>query len=272
MADITAKMVNELRSKTGQGMMECKKALVETGGDVEKAVDYFRKKGIKSSIAERSATQGRVSGVLSADGKSGALVEVNCNTDFTAKSEPIAHLAMTAAKMLLADPSMDLSQSKEIAELLTQASQQTGENVRLGKTAVVSNPAGRVGLYLYGVTNKIGVLSSFGGTPSDELVRDVGMHVTAKIPVALSLNREGVPAEIVAREKSIAVAQAVESGKPPQIAEKIAEGKMRTFYEERVLLDQEFVNPDKFKGSVSKMLAAGGATLEKYVRIEVGQA
>ena len=271
MPEITAKMVNELRSKTGQGMMECKKALVETGGDIEKAVDYFRKKGIKSSIAERSATQGRVSGILSDDAKAGVLVEVNCNTDFTAKSEPIAHLGLTAAKMLLTNPSMDLSQSKEITEMLTQASQQTGENVRIGKTAVVSNPGGRVGLYLYGVTNKIGVLSSFSGSPSDELVRDIGLHVTGKHPIAVSLNREGVPAAIVAKEKEIAVAQAVQSGKPQQIAEKIAEGKMRTFYEENVLLDQEFVNAEKFKGSVSKMLEAGNAKLEKYVRVEVGQ-
>jgi elongation factor Ts len=253
-------------------MMECKKALVETAGDVDKAIDYFRKKGIKSSIAERSATQGRVSGALSDDGKSGALVEVNCNTDFTAKSEPIAQLGLTAAKMLLKNPSTDLAQSKEIADMLTQASQQTGENVRLGRTAVISNPGGRVGLYLYGVTNKIGVLSSFGGSPSDELVRDIGLHITGKHPIAVALNREGVPAELVAKEKEIAVAQAVQSGKPQQIAEKIAEGKMRTFYEEQVLLDQEFVNAEKFKGSVNKMLAAGNATLEKYVRVEVGQA
>jgi elongation factor Ts len=271
MPDITAKMVNDLRSKTGQGMMECKKALVESQGDMQKAEDYFRKKGVKASIAERSATQGRVSGVLSDDGKSGALVEINCNTDFTAKSPAIEALAMSAAKILLKNPSANLAESKEIADMLTQASQQTGENVRVGQTAVVSNPGGRVGLYLYGVTNKIGVLTSYSGAAGDDLVRDIGMHITAKIPRALSLTREGVPAEIVAKEKEIAVAQAVESGKPPQIAEKIAEGKMRTFYEERVLLDQEFVNPDKFKGSITKMLAAANAKLEKYVRIEVGQ-
>jgi len=271
MPEITAKMVNELRSKTGQGMMECKKALVECGGEVDKAVDYFRKKGIKTSIAERAATQGRVAGLLSEDQKSGALVEIACNTDFTAKSQPVADLANNAAKLLLNTPSLDLSQTKEVTDALTQVSQQTGENVRLGRSAVLSNPAGKVGLYLYTVTNKIGVLTSVSGSPGDELLRDLGIHITAKSPVAIALNRESAPAEIVAKEKEIAVAQAVASGKPPQIAEKIADGKMRTFYQEYVLLDQEFVNPDKFKGSVSDLLKKSNCTLEKYVRIEAGQ-
>jgi elongation factor Ts len=272
MPEITAKAVNELRSKTGQGMMECKKALVETGGDIEKAVDYFRKKGIKTSIAERAATQGRVAGLLSPDAKSGALVEINCNTDFTAKSAPVAELAAAAAKLLLANPTTNLAEAADIKAMLTQVSQQTGENVCIGRSAVLSNPAGRVGMYLYTVTNKIGVLYSVNGSPSDELLKDLGVHITAKKPLAVSLNRQGMPAEIVAKEKEIAVAQAVQSGKPQPIAEKIAEGKMRTFYEENVLLDQEFVNAEKFKGSVSKMLQSGNATLEKYVRIEVGQA
>jgi elongation factor Ts len=271
MPDITAKMVNELRSRSGQGMMECKKALVETGGDVDKAIDHFRKKGIKTAVAERAATEGRVFGLLAEGAKSGALVEINCNTDFTAKSEPVLAVATAAAKLLLANPTANVAEDPSIKEKLTQVSQQTGENVRLGRTAAVANAAGKVGLYLYTVTNKIGVLTSISGTPGDELVRDLGMHITARIPLALSLNREGVPAEIVAKEKEIAVAQAVESGKPPQIAEKIAEGKMRTFYEERVLLDQQFVNPDKFKGSITELLKKNNCTLEKYVRLEVGR-
>src|SRR5208283_5678647 len=101
MPAITAKLVNELRAKTSQGMMECKKALLEVEGDIEKAIEYFRKKGIKTSISERAATEGRVVGVLADDGKSGAVVEVNCNTDFTAKSEPVLAVATSAAKLLL---------------------------------------------------------------------------------------------------------------------------------------------------------------------------
>jgi len=272
MAEITAKLVNELRAKTSQGMMECKKALVEVGGDIEKAIEYFRKKGIKTSISERPATEGRVVGVLSEDGKSGAIVEINCNTDFTGKSEPVLAVATAAAKLLLKDHAANVAEVAEIKDQLTAVAQQTGENVRVGHTAVLSNPGGRVALYLYTVTNKIAVLTSVTGNASDELVRDLGVHITARKPLAVALNREGVPADLVAKEKAFAVSQAVESGKPPQIAEKIAEGKMRTFYEERVLLDQEFINPDKFKGSVGALLKQNNCVLEKYVRIEVGQA
>src|SRR5579862_4248187 len=107
MAEITAKLVNELRAKTGQGMMECKKMLAESGGDIEKAIEGFRKKGVKASLAERAATEGQVVGLIAADGKSGALVEINCNTDFTAKSEPVLSLASNAAKLLLENPGAD---------------------------------------------------------------------------------------------------------------------------------------------------------------------
>ncbi|HTW93743.1 MAG TPA: translation elongation factor Ts [Tepidisphaeraceae bacterium] len=271
MAEITAKLVNELRSKTGQGMMECKRALAETGGDVEKAIDYFRKKGIKTSITERAASEGRVVGAAGPDGRSAALVEVNCNTDFTAKSEPVHAAAMAAAKLLLSNPQVDLSQEPTVQQALTATAQQTGENVRLGRTAVLSNASGKVGLYLYTVTNKIGVIVSVTGNPSDDLLRDLGVHITAKKPVALAITREGLPKELVEKERQIAVAQAMETGKPQQIAEKIAEGKLRTFYEERVLLDQEFINPDKFKGSVAALLKANNCVLENYVRLEVGQ-
>jgi elongation factor Ts len=270
MPEITATLVNELRAKTGLGMMECKKALIESGGDVDKAVDNLRKKGVKTSVAERAPTEGRVAGALTADGKAGALIEILCNTDFSAKSEPVKALGESAAKLLAANPSMKVAEAPEIKQQLTTVSQQTGENVRIGRTAVVSSAAGRVGLYLYSVTNKIGVLVSVSGSPSDELLRDLGVHITARKPLALSLNREGLPAEVVAKEREIAVAQAVASGKPQQIAEKIAEGKMRTFYEERVLLDQPFVNPDKFKGSVSDLVKKGNGTIAEYVRLEVG--
>ena len=111
MAEITAKLVNELRAKTGQGMMECKKALQEVGGDMEKALDYFRKKGVKASLSERTATEGRVVGVAAQDAKAAALVEINCNTDFTAKSEPFLALGAKAAQALLRNPKIDIAQA-----------------------------------------------------------------------------------------------------------------------------------------------------------------
>src|ERR671914_437281 len=140
MAEITAKLVNELRAKTGQGMMECKRALTETGGDLEKAIEYFRKKGVKASLGERQASEGRVVGVESGDHKAAALVEINCNTDFTAKSEPFLKLGAKAARLL-------------------------------------APAGGRVGLYLYGITGKIGVVMAFTGNPSEDLIKQVGGHI-----------------------------------------------------------------------------------------------
>src|SRR6266566_6266463 len=142
MPEITAKLVNELRARTGQGMMECKKMLTEVAGDIDKAIDAFRKKGVKSSLAERTASEGRVTGVAAKDGKSAALVEVNCNTDFTAKSEPIAALGKGAAEALLCNPTANPADT--LRAQLTAASQTTGENVQTGKTGVLMQFAGDV--------------------------------------------------------------------------------------------------------------------------------
>jgi elongation factor Ts len=162
---------------------------------------------------------------------------VNCNTDFTAKSEPVAALANKAAQFLVQNPGGDAAQ--HVANDLIDVAQKTGENVRLGKTAVLSNPSGRVALYSYAISGKIGVIMSFGGNVanlSDELVMDVGGHVAFARP--LGLDRNSIPADLVAKEREIAVEQAKATGKPQQIAEKIAEGKLNAFYAERALLDQ----------------------------------
>jgi elongation factor Ts len=269
MAEITAKLVNDLRAKTGQGMMECKKALKESDGDIEKAIKYFRDKGVKTSLSERAAGEGRVFGAVSADGSVAALVEVNCNTDFTAKSEPLAAVG-NAAAAALAKADGDVSAVPEVKAELTKVSQTTGENVVTGKTARLTAPAGgKVGLYLYGITGKIGVVMAFGGTPSDDFVKQLGGHVAFAKPAGLT--REAVPADLVAKEREFAVEQAKATGKPQQIAEKIAEGKMNAFFAERVLLDQEFFNAGVFKGTIANYLKQNGATLEAYARIEVGQ-
>src|SRR5438105_3269698 len=133
MPAITASIVNELRGKTGQPMMECKKALTETGGDVDKAVEYFRKKGVKTSITERAANEGRVHAATSADRKIAVAVEINCNTDFTAKSDPLARAAENAAAKLLSNPNLNLKEDPQITGELTSIAQQTGENVQLGR-------------------------------------------------------------------------------------------------------------------------------------------
>jgi elongation factor Ts len=269
MAEITAKMVNDLRARTGQGMMECKRMLAETGGDLDKAIEAFRKKGVKASLAERTASEGRVLGAASADGKAAALVEVNCNTDFTAKTEPIAALGKAAAQALVKNPSTKAADV--VRDQLASVSQQTGENVQIGKTAVLTGE--RVGLYLYAISGKIGVILQFAGNVgnvTDELITDVGGHVAFSRPLAL--NRDGLPADVVARERELAVEQAKATGKPQQIAEKIAEGKLNAFFKEQALLDQDFFNAQKYKGSVGQMLKEKGLTLVKYVRVEVGAA
>ncbi|MGD0461504.1 MAG: translation elongation factor Ts [Tepidisphaeraceae bacterium] len=271
MAEISAKLVNELRGKTGLGMMECKKALTETGGDVEKAIDYFRKKGVKTSITERAATEGRVALAVSPDRKRGVIVEINCNTDFTAKSEPVAKIAAAAVAKLLANPKTILADDPAIKTELVSVAQQTGENVQMGRSASLATETGAVGSYLYTVSGKgkIAVLLALVGNADEDLFRNIGMHIVAARPLAMT--RQDVSPEIIAREKEIAVEQAKATGKPPEIAEKIAVGKLNSFYAEKVLLDQEFIPAEVFKGSVANLLKTKGATLEKYVRLEVGQ-
>jgi elongation factor Ts len=271
MAEITAKLVNELRGKTGLGMMECKRALAETGGDVEKAIESFRKKGVKTSIIGRAATEGRVTAAVSGDGKRGVIVEINCNTDFTAKSEPVGRIAEAAAQKLLENPDAKLAEDGALKAELVSVAQQTGENIQIGRSATLASHSGVIGKYIYsaGGKGKIAVLVAVAGNADQEVVRNLSMHIAAARPIALA--RRDVPAELVAKEKEIAVEQAKLTGKPQAIAEKIAEGKLNSFYAEKVLLDQEFINAEVFKGSVANFLKSKGADLEKYVRIEVGQ-
>jgi elongation factor Ts len=272
MAEITAKLVNELRAKTGLGMMECKKALTEAMGSLETAFDNLRKKGLKASITERAATEGRVTVALAPDRKRGAIVEIVCNTDFTAKSDPVAKIAETAVQRLLSNPSAQPAEDPQLKAELTAVAQQTGENVQIGRAIALEAPAGGVvGSYLYSTAGKgkIGVLMAVAGNAPQDVLNQLGMHIVAARPVALS--RDQVAADVVAKEREIAVEQAKATGKPQQIAEKIAEGKLNAFYAERVLLDQDFINAEVFKGKVADYLKGKGVTLEKYVRVEVGQ-
>jgi elongation factor Ts len=270
MADITAKLVNDLRAKTGLGMMDCKKALVESNGDSDKAFEVLRKKGVKMSALERSANEGRVVIAVAPDKMRGVIVEINCTTDFAAKNELLGKLADAAAAKLLADPNSKLAEDPAIKADLLSASQQTGENVQIGRTASLAS-GGMVGSYLYSAAGKgkIAVLVGLSGKADDDLVRNLGMHIAAARPIAMS--RAEVSPELLAKEKDIAVEQAKASGKPQEIAEKIAIGKLNSFFAEKVLLDQEFINGEVYKGTVGNLLKSKGATLEKYLRVEVGQ-
>ena len=271
MAEITAQKVNELRAKTGLPMMKCKQLLTAADGDVAKAFEAARKEGLKDSIRERAATEGRVAAGTSADRKTAAAVEIVCNTDFTAKSEAVDRIATAAVQKLLANPNINVSEDADLKGQALAVAQQTGENVQIGRAAVLTVSNGVAGSYLYSTAGKgkIAVLVALTGDASEDLVRNLGMHIAAARPVALS--RDQVPADLVAKERDIAIEQAKATGKPQQIAEKIAEGKMNAFYAERVLLDQEFINAEAYKGKVGDLVKARGAKLEKYVRLEVGQ-
>ncbi|MFT3786095.1 MAG: translation elongation factor Ts [Tepidisphaeraceae bacterium] len=269
MAAITASLVNELRAKTGLGMMECKKYLTEAEGNVEKAVENIRKAGVKTSVSARATTEGRVFVLKNADGTAAALSEVLCNTDFTAKSDTVAAVMKKACEVALAGK--DASADQGIKDAIVAAAQATGENVTLGRVKLLKAPAGgKVGSFLYTVSGKIAVAVAVTGNASDELLNDLCLHLTAFKPVALGLTRESVPADLVAKEREIAVEQAKATGKPQQIAEKIAEGKLGSFFKERVLGEQDFINPDKFKGTVNELLKKAGVTVTDYVRLEVG--
>lgn len=269
MPEITAALVNELRAKTGQGMMECKKMLVEHGGDIEKAIEGFRKKGVKASTLERAAGEGRVQVAQSPDKKTAAAVCVLCNTDFTAKSDPVTKILNLATGKLLANPRTNVSDDAAVKTEVASVAQQTGENVQIGRTAVLHNDGGCVGTYVYSITGKIAVLMSITGAADDELFKQLGGHIAFAKP--LGLTREEVPADLVAKERALAVEAAKATGKPQQIAEKIAEGKMNSFFAERVLLDQTFFNSGVFEGSVGAMLKAKNVKLEKYALVEVGK-
>lgn len=266
---ITAAQVNELRQRTGLGMMECKKALQENDGDVEKAIEYFRKKGVKTSVAGREAGEGRVGAFINPARTRGVLVEVKCNTDFTARNEVVAEVLKLAGERLLANPSANAAEDAQIREKLVAVSQQTGENVHLGRTLVLEGK--KVGKFEYTVTNKVAALvAADSADVPDEVLSDIGLHLVAVKPVAAGLSREDVPTELIGKEREIAIEQAKATGKPQEIAEKIAEGKMNAFYRERVLGEQDFINPDKFKGTVSEYAKKGGAQLTGFTRLEVG--
>ncbi len=257
MADVTASMVKELREMTGAGMMECKKALVEAEGDMDKAVDVLRTRGLAAVAkkAGRATNEGTVMAVVSEDGTAGAVVELNCETDFVGMNEKFKAYAERIAKAALAAAPADLdalkaadAEGETVEAVVTDAIHTLGENIQLSRFAV--ERGGAVSSYIHG-GGKIGVLVTFdveGIDPvSDDFKtygRDVAMQVAAAAPVAAT--REAVDPAVVEHEKSIYLAQAAESGKPEAIQEKMATGRLEKFFKENTLAEQAFVkNPDQ---------------------------
>lgn len=286
MANIAAKDVMELRKKTGIGMMECKKALVEADGDMDKAVDVLRTRGLAAAAKKvgRATNEGTVMAIVSDDATKGAVVELNCETDFVGMNEKFKGYAEKIARAAMAANVEDVealkavdAEGETVEDVLTDAIHTLGENMNLARAAVVE--AGGVASYIHG-GGKIGVLVTFdveGIDPaSDEFQhcgRDVAMQVAAASPV--SATRESVPAEVVAHEMEIYKAQAAESGKPENIQEKIATGRLEKFYKESCLTEQAFVkNPDQnvtdYVNEVAKKLG-GTIKVTGFKRFMLGE-
>jgi len=273
---ITASQVKDLREKTGAGMMDCKKVLTETDGDMEKAIELLRERGIAKAAkkSDRIAAEGLVAAYVSEDGKVGAVVEVNSETDFVAKNDEfrafVNDVAEQVAKENPADVEALLSQKsikedKTVSEVLTDKIAKIGENMSIRRFARFETTDGLVEKYIHG-DGKIGVLVELSGGDT-ELAKDVCMQIAAAKPEFL--NEESVPAERLEKEMEILKAQAMNEGKPEEIAEKIVKGRVGKFYSEICLVDQEFVkNPDM---KVKDLLASKGVEAKAFVRFEKGE-
>ena len=264
---ITAGMVKELRERTGAGMMECKKALTETNGDMEAAIDLMRKSGAAKADkkASRVAAEGRVVIALTADAKRAAVVEVNSETDFAAKDSNFVAFADEVGAVALANNVADV----ETLSALTEASRtaliaKIGENVQVRRLVWVDAGDGQLSTYQHGA--KIGVVVCLNGGEG-EMGKHIAMHIAASRPVCV--DESGVPAEVVEREREIQIDIAMQSGKPREIAEKMVVGRMKKFLGEVTLVGQPFVmNPDQ---TVGDLLASKGASVSQFVRLEVGE-
>jgi len=271
---ITAELVKTLRERTGAGMMECKTALVETGGDIDQAADTLRKKGIAKADkkAGRVAAEGIIASALSADGRQGVLVEVNSETDFVASGEEFRRFADAVANAALAlkDDSLEallaarLPSGETVEEARRGLIARIGENISVRRFARLASSAHLV-RYLHPPRERIGVLVAYEGGDA-ELGRDLAMHVAASRPVAVRADE--IPADVIAKEREIVAAQSASEGKPPHIVEKMIEGRLRKYLAEITLLGQPFVKDQDT--TVEKLLAGARARVSGFVRLEVG--
>ena len=270
MAPIKAKDVMALRSATGMGMMDCKKALAETGGDLEAAEQWLRKnaQGKMDKRTERPAGEGRIAISISDDGRNAAIVELLSETDFTAKNEKFLTAADKIAAYILTQSAGDVPLNDDITKLVDDVRLVTGENIQFGRGHKLEGGGQTAyGSYIHH-DGKTGVIVQGEGDVSDHLLRDIAMHIAAVQPRPVGVTPEDVPQDIVEKEKQFAIEQAVESGKPQEIAEKIVEGKMRKLYESLALTEQPFIKDDSQK--VKDLIPAGGSIVA-FFRWEVGE-
>ena len=271
---ITAALVKELRERTQAGMMECKKALVETNGDIEAAVEYMRKTGLAKADKKsgRTAAEGAVVCKTTDDGKAAILVEVNCETDFVTKGDDFQNFANEVAELAIKNLpddidgllSLKMASGDTVADATKALIAKIGENINVRRYTKAVTDGGIIGSYIHG--SRIGVLTSIKG--GDEgLAKDIAMHVAASKPICVSADE--VPADVIEKEKEIYSAQAAESGKPAEIIEKMVMGRINKFLKEITLTGQPFVkDPDQ---TIEQLLKAANATVESFFRLEVGE-
>jgi elongation factor Ts len=277
MAEITASMVKELRELTGLGMMECKRALVESNGDLKVAEEQMRiKSGAKASKASSRVTaEGVVGAFIALDGKIGAVVEVNCETDFVAKNDDFVAFAKNVAETVANNNPADLTAlaaltiangSLNVEEARKALLVKLGENITIRRFERYATSAGKLSSYLHG--SKIGVLLSFTG--GDEVMgRDIAMHIAASKPKAVDIS--GVNPVDIETERRIAIEKAKESGKPEAMLDKIAEGTVQKFLKEVTLLGQVFVKAEDGKQTVEQLLKSKGASVAAFQMFVVGE-
>lgn len=271
---ITASMVKDLRTKTGAGMMDCKKALVEAEGDMEKAVDILREKGLSQAAkkASRVAAEGAVVSAISADGKVGTIVEVNCETDFVGSNDDFRALAARIAQQIIAVNPADVEAllasdmgGKAVKDQVTEAVAKIGENISVRRFVRYESAEGAVYSYIHG-GGKIGVLVEMKGADA-ELGKDVAMQVAAANPSYL--DRTQVPQAEIEHEKEVLAVEARNEGKPEKIIEKMVLGRINKYYKEVCLVDQEFIKDGDL--TIAKLLKSKNAEVVRFARFQLGE-
>jgi elongation factor Ts len=274
MTQITAALVKELRERTGSGMMECKKALQQTAGDIEAAIEEMRKAGLAKADnkASRIAAEGIIAIRHAGDGKATAMVEVNCETDFVAKGEDFQNFAGKAADLVLAANPVSLDEmlavplegDKTVEQVRRELIAKIGENINVRRFTCLQTQNGVLNSYSHG--GRIGVVVELQGG-DEALAKDIAMHVAASKPLCVTADQ--VPADVLAKEREIYAAQAKESGKPENIIAKMVEGRLNKYLSEVTLVGQAFVkDPDQ---SVGKLLESAQARVVRFERFELGE-
>ena len=272
--NITASMVKDLRTQTGAGMMDCKKALVEAEGDIAKAVDILREKGLSQAAkkASRVAAEGAVGSAVSEDGKTGTILEVNCETDFVGTNEDFRNLAASIADQILAVNPADVEalldseiDGKKVRDLVTEAVAKIGENISVRRFVRYESAEGKVYSYIHG-GGKIGVLVEMIGA-DDELGKDIAMQVAAANPSYL--DRTQVSRDEIDHEKEVLAVEARNEGKPENIIEKMVIGRINKYYKEVCLVDQEFIKDGDL--TISKLLKSKNASVVRFARYQLGE-